>query len=258
MGSISGTFAGGIANYNSGGTIKNCYSAGSVSASSAKAVVYNNSGTIENCYYLEGLASDSNATVKSAEEFASGEVAWLLNGSTSENVVWYQTLGTDSYPVLDGESVVYLITAACDGSEQKTYANDADAKVHIYDETGFCADGMYEPAVLNDEGVYEIGNAGQLYWFAALGNGDDSYAEIEAQDMGASAVLKNDVDLTGYEWTPIGDYGHTYYDKFSGSFDGCGYTITGLYINDSSNAGYAGLFGYVSGGTIKNLMIEDA
>ncbi|MCD8049795.1 MAG: hypothetical protein LUG52_09445 [Clostridia bacterium] len=251
--------AGGIVSHNLG-TISNCYNVGEVNGTNVGSIAGYNSGTIENCYYLEGLASDSNATVKSAEEFASGEVAWLLNGSTSENVTWYQTLGTDSYPVLDGESVVYLITAACDGSEQETYANDADAKVHIYDETGFCADGMYEPAKLNDEGVYEIGNAGELFWFAALVNGDDTYAEIEAQNTGASAVLMNDIDLTGYEWTPIGDFGHMYnYSYFyGGTFDGCGYTVTGLYINDSSNAGYEGLFGYVSGGTIKNLTLEDA
>lgn len=37
---------------------------------------------------------------------------------------------------------------------------------HTY-ENGFCkACDAYEPAVLNSDHVYEIGNAGQLYWFA--------------------------------------------------------------------------------------------
>ena len=37
---------------------------------------------------------------------------------------------------------------------------------HTY-ENGFCkACDAYEPAVLNSNNAYEIGNAGQLYWFA--------------------------------------------------------------------------------------------
>lgn len=44
---------------------------------------------------------------------------------------------------------------------------------------------------------------------------------------------------------------------FKGSFDGNGKTLTGLYVSDTSK-NYAGLFGYVKGGKIKNLTVEKA
>ena len=58
--------------------------------------------TIENCYYLEAAYPSSAAregvTEKTPDAFASGEVTWLLNGKSSENVAWKQTLGNDPYP----------------------------------------------------------------------------------------------------------------------------------------------------------------
>ncbi|MDL2301650.1 hypothetical protein LJC58_04755, partial [Lachnospiraceae bacterium OttesenSCG-928-D06] len=49
-------------------------------------------------------------------------------------------------------------------------------------------------------------------------------------------------------WVPIGkDNSHI----FKGTFNGSGHKISGLYINSSST--YQGLFGFASGGTIKNL-----
>lgn len=53
-----------------------------------------------NSYYLftDGDTSDG---AKTTEEFASGEVAYLLNGGDAPDGPWYQTLGEDDYPVLD-------------------------------------------------------------------------------------------------------------------------------------------------------------
>ena len=82
-------------------------------------------------------------------------------------------------------------------------------------------------------------------------------------DLGGSYFLLNDIDLTeltaedgdfdlGYGWTPIGaDSSHV----FTGVFDGNGHTITGLQTRGEKN--YSSLFGYVSGGTVKNLRLED-
>ena len=81
--------------------------------------------------------------------------------------------------------------------------------------------------------------------------------------------LGNDIDLSGYGvawnggkgWTPIGrvlrleDYVNELY-VFRGSFDGAGYKITGLYINDN-DLEYAGLFGYISYNEVKNLDLID-
>ena len=88
-------------------------------------------------------------------------------------------------------------------------------------------------------------------------------------------ILLNDIDLSEYlsingpgyndgkGWNPIGVYhdvadGTALLDTFQGTFDGNGYTISGLYINRSDELAYnAGLFGYVSNmGVIKNLGVK--
>ena len=81
-----------------------------------------------------------------------------------------------------------------------------------------------EPAK-DADGVYQIGTASELAWFGANGSN-------------ASAVLTADIDLAGYDWTPL--------DKFYGSFNGDGHTIRNLYINSASYP--VGLFGYVKTG----------
>ena len=122
----------------------------------------------------------------------------------------------------------------------------------------------YQPATLNGSN-YEIGNAGQLYWFAALVNGTDGLT----QNLGANAILTdnitiNDNVLVGGElnsanassfrkWTPIGkDRSNAY----TGTFDGNNYTISGLYYSEevTSNSLYyahVGLFGKITGGSYK-------
>lgn len=70
---------------------------------------------------------------------------------------------------------------------------------------------------------------------------------------GLSFILKNDIDMTGVVFTPIG----TASRPFTGTFDGDGHVIRNLKI-DNSSADNVGLFGYVGAGTIKNLGIEDA
>ena len=66
--------------------------------------------------------------------------------------------------------------------------------------------------------------------------------------------LANDIDLSGITmWTPIGLYNNGVDSKpFSGTFDGNGFKI--LHAS-SANSGLVGVFGYVNGGTIKNVAI---
>ena len=63
--------------------------------------------TVSNVYYVEPLGT-ANGTKVDAAQLASGEIAYRLNGSKSENVAWFQTLGTDANPHLfDGDVVYY-------------------------------------------------------------------------------------------------------------------------------------------------------
>ena len=65
--------------------------------------------------------------------------------------------------------------------------------------------------------------------------------------------LANSIDLGGHEWTPIGNST----TPFKGHFDGNGYTIYGLSIQNDVN-GYAGLFGKVKGSKISGLSVKNA
>ena len=108
-----------------------------------------------------------------------------------------------------------------------------------------------EPAA---DGKYYISTAKQLKEFADKVNDDSGkYTDIDAE-------LTDDIDLSeicseekGDSWTPIGtSIGNSY----RGTFDGNGHTISGLYINSSSD-NYQGLFGYVSGsGKVQNLSVS--
>lgn len=89
---------------------------------------------------------------------------------------------------------------------------------------------------------YQITDASQLRWFAQQVN--DGRSSI-------CAVLTKDIDLGDEPWTPIGQYAR---NAYTGTFDGQRYTIKGLYIN-SSDSNQA-LFGYVNGGTVRDLIVE--
>lgn len=67
-----------------------------------------------------------------------------------------------------------------------------------------------------------------------------------AKDGGTVELLKN-VTLTG-NWTTVG----TEPEPFKGTFDGKGYTITGLNIPTNDNE-YVGLIDILDGGTVKNV-----
>lgn len=93
---------------------------------------------------------------------------------------------------------------------------------------------------------YEISNYAQLKQFASIVNGGTT---------DAYAVLTADIACTDNTWIPIGDNTHQY----TGTFDGRGYTITGLSNADvTSVPNYAGLFGSVgSGGEVKKVVLKN-
>lgn len=70
---------------------------------------------------------------------------------------------------------------------------------------------------------------------------------LNAAKNGGTVELLGDVTLTG-TWTAVG----TAADPFKGTFDGKGYTITGLNIPTNDNE-YVGLIGILDGGKVKNV-----
>lgn len=148
-----------------------------------------------------------------------------------------------------------------------------------------CNATVYQPAVettdkydIDDDStkdiVYEISNAGQLYWFAGLVNGTLDGVE---QNTLANAILtanitvnENLLDSLQYDtegnvsngsdfitWTPIADWMGNRTTQYSGTFDGNNKTVSGLYFNGDSTC--IGLFGSSeSDGNIKNVGVVDS
>ncbi len=153
------------------------------------------------------------------------------------------------YPVTLG---VYSYEAKCDGYKVLrgtfTVPDNADDEITVditlekASENAWDGKTMTEPATI--ENVYQITNGAELAWFANNVNATKNYT--------ASAVLCNDIDLAGHEWTPIGGTGTS--TAFKGTFDGQGHTVCGIYVN--ATATYKAFFGYTNNATIKNLTVE--
>ncbi len=150
-----------------------------------------------------------------------------------------------------------------------------ETETHSIGENGFCVcNEVYQPAELttdkydmdgngSKDEVYEISNAGQLYWFAGLVNGTLSGV---TQNASANAVLTADIVVnknvlksdgtvnegTFKEWTPIA----TSASPYTGIFDGQNHTISGLYFNQEDSYD-VGLFGR-NNGKIANAGILDS
>ena len=112
-----------------------------------------------------------------------------------------------------------------------------------------------------------ITKAEELAWFRDYVNGTigDEGEAAGTTHSSASAKLIADIDLSEFchakdgtknteelSWTPIGNSGN----KYQGTFDGNGKTISNLYINATSN--YTGFFGYADASCIKNITFDNA
>lgn len=218
--------------------------------------------------------------------------------------------------VLLSACMVFGMTPVQAGAEETTQGNELHAENDHY-QNGFCVNGKvengiyvhdadcsyggccgYEPAVLKEKvtfydtykskdvtlpSAYEIANAGQLYWFAGVVNGDKNVCKggVE-QNTGVNAILTaditinqnvltadgqlNEADKSSFlKWTPIGGDGND--NIFYGAINGNHHVIRGLYADEDRD--YVGLIGksntYVSysGGnyycvSVEQLGIEDS
>ena len=179
-----------------------------------------------------------------------------LTGLSTENgnpaVIAPHDKGGDTYTALIAPQTVAAGTAfiTCKFTNGKVFAykmkNDTDwqaGKEYTYTVSLAAAE---DPGytVSEDGKTYTVYNAEGLKNIAELVNGGKTDINI---------TLDKNIDLTGKEWTPIGNYEQQY----TGTFDGGNHIITGLTVNQSGTD-HVGLFGTVGkGGMVKDVRLEN-
>ena len=227
----------------------------------------------------ESIEFESGASITNPEKLTLAEGASLLVNGAEHT---HNTEGDITYTWKDGNN--HIKNVACKDCPIGYVTTETET--HSIGENGFCAcNEVYQPAELttdkydidgddSKEEVYEIRNAGQLYWFAGLVNGTLDGVE---QNTLANAILtanitvnENLLDSLQYDtegnvsngsdfitWTPIADWMGNRTTQYSGTFDGNNKTVSGLYFNGDSTC--IGLFGSSeSDGNIKNVGVVDS
>ena len=215
----------------------------------------------------ESIEFESGASITNPEKLTLADGASLLvNGE----VHTHNTDGDVTYTWKDDNN--HIKNVACKDCPIGYVTKETES--HSIGENGFCAcNEVYQPAnfttdkydingdKIKDE-VYEISNAGQLYWFAGLVNGTLSGV---SQNTSANAVLTKDIVVNENvlkpdgtlnegsfkEWTPIA----TSASPYTGIFEGQNHTISGLYFKQETS--FVGLFS-VNSGKIANVGILDS
>ena len=275
--------ASGLVGQNSG-TVNRCYY---YNADSKNTPAVAGSGTVTNCFYLaetstfdkKGTADDIGA--RTEKEFTGRRVAYEL-GSEMSNKSAFWSADNEGMPCLKIDAKIHALTltdltgnggvmikdAFTDGNVQTFYGNNnhsvvltesiaADqavtyypkkpTEVAIFNDNNFCY--AVGKKIETDTSWYDeskekftLSDAADLFGFAKLVNEGNKFS-------GKTVELAADIDLTGYVWTPIGSGNH-----FAGTFNGNNHKVTGMSVF-AAGIGYAGLFGYVSGGTVQNVHV---
>ena len=235
-------------------SITGCWSTAEVSGNDAGKAFYRNDATVwSDCYDIYG----EQVSAIPEGSLASGELAYKLNGNSADGA-WRQTIGQDEHPVFAASSKkVYAKPSEgfrCDGLPlgDISYTNDEvvpELPAHEYD--GFiCKNcGQINPEFVQPKnGVYALGTAEQLAWFARKVN--------SGADKALNAVLTADIDMSAYPGVEntIG----TDNNGYAGTFDGQFHTVKVAYVNNADGGTEVrhstALFRFLNGGTVKNII----
>ena len=252
---------------------------GGVSAANVREITLADSARIADCIAANG----SGLYITGSQMYPADYGKLLANGGSVEGDV---VLGEADNPctvigsggtVFNGKVTVTPGSTIEKGTFNGEVINNGTITGGVFNSTvsgsGTIKGGTFNTAITGsgtESDPYQISTAAQLKRFRDIVNGTGG----QTQNPAACAKLMNDIvlndgtfDANGTytsgssntapeEWTPIGKYTDDN-DKtpYTGTFDGQGHTIKGLYVNSASDA-YVGLFGCLEGAAVRNLTVD--
>ena len=230
--------------------VENSYNLGNISSDGNKrGFIRGDNLQITNSYDFGPNKANNSQNVSfewaTDDPVASGELAYHIN-QVAEAQIFYQTLGTDDYPVPFSTSDQVYANAEfyCDGTPKGTvdYSNKNEGSTRdphtTNPETGFCTvcNSPVEEWLTPDENsFYHLSTVNQVEWFSAM---------VAAGHGAMKVKLDADIDFGGAEnaHKPIG----TADKKFFGVFDGQKHRIKGMVLNMEQDG--VGFFGHIQAG----------
>ncbi len=275
-GDVTGVnIAGGISAGTSSGTLENCKNTANITASAEGGIAGGIAGQYRNAAIVNCAGGAASAAVTA--QYAGRIIGLALNGTVFANNMPEDARLTlddsngDDYSGISSIGAMGMYTSGgsiiiaggtlhglpVQAVELSHIRIEEGAAWDVYpNETGIWTSDKTRPwgreGLIETTDGYDIANNyGILHFAQMVNNGVSTFS-------GKTILLKNNLNLGGEEWMPIGigtRDGSTYTgNAFKGTFDGNGKTISGLKISERSNS--AGLIGVLDGGTVKNVTLE--
>ena len=207
-------------------------------------------------YFFDGWYSDANTSIpyyfdtpvtSSITLYAKWAKAWTVTFSLGlpTDINDKATIETENIYVKDGGTTTFPKITIGDAPLSNIKFKDSNTGIEFNSNSPISTD-LALTAFIDDYAI-----ADDTY-YVTTENGLNVWAEAVKNNTNLDCTLCDYIDLNSTSWTPIG----TNYNSYTGTFDGGGYTITGLIVTGSNE--YAGLFGRIgSGGTVKNVVLKD-
>ncbi len=230
---IGNSTIGGLMGLNDYSAVNNCYSAGSVSGVS---------------YSTGGLIGDnSSSTVSNSFWDTQTSGCGTSDGGTGITTVYMKNPITFSLVGWDDTGTIWKIDGSINnGYPFLSWQNTGGTPLQKTIIAPSASDGT-------SGNPYQIASLENLYWIAFQANSGTNFTGVYFEQTANINASVTSSWFGGAGWTPIGN-GAT---KFTGSYNGNGHTIDGLFINRPSTS-FIGLFGATNGGVIDSIGITNA
>lgn len=221
-----------------------------------------------------GSTDDSTDTDNTIPEVSTDPISFTSNGTGTLD----QSLGFAASSVLTGATGGLSLDTKVSGSGSYVIAQEGQNSFTLNVENGDTIGDIINK--INASGQYTAGLDENGKFFIRSGSATQSVSHISEEEaiaqgytiiktaqqlqdisnnLSGKYILMNDIDLTGFNWTAIGDYTNHNLgeDAFSGILDGNGYSINNF--NQTTTDGeQCGLFNVIYNAEIKNLQISNA